>query len=340
MSVDVHREMRKIFALTEINSNNAPRARVFGFIEVDGEVVPIRNLKQLIALTATLDYEHNQLPKEVRQEAKLNMSNRSMAKNNRAIAEIDIKDFDKEECYDATVIDVWSFKKSDGIKDGLPMPFGNQCSGFDYEAFGQHIYTSENLYLCGQFSDYENGDREHLRRIQQQILSEPNGYTAKKKVKNANKDLMRSDWDTSLMFNWMLLCVWLKCVGNEKFRSLLLSLPPNSVIVEDSTNVGGTTSLIWGAKNEILDEARRHAQRLAEIKSIRSKDKKATTQEKMLEASNNLYWLGEFKGKNFMGKILMLCQKALLNDSQPPIDYGLLESRHIYILGEELSFLK
>lgn len=39
-----------------------------------------------------------------------------------------------------------------------------------------------------------------------------------------------------------------------------------------------------------------------------------------------------------MGKILKQCQLALLNDTEPPIDYELLRSKHIHLLGQEILF--
>ena len=47
---------------------------------------------------------------------------------------------------------------------------------------------------------------------------------------------------------------------------------------------------------------------------------------------------GVFEGKNFMGKILMLCREALKNDSVPPIDFDLLKSKNIYLLGRKVVF--
>ena len=41
---------------------------------------------------------------------------------------------------------------------------------------------------------------------------------------------------------------------------------------------------------------------------------------------------------NIMGKILMICREALVNGCEPVIDYALLRSKHINLLGKELNF--
>ena len=43
-------------------------------------------------------------------------------------------------------------------------------------------------------------------------------------------------------------------------------------------------------------------------------------------------------GINCMGKILKMCQLALLDGTEPPIDYDLLRSKQIYLLGKLLTF--
>ena len=47
---------------------------------------------------------------------------------------------------------------------------------------------------------------------------------------------------------------------------------------------------------------------------------------------------GKLVGGNAMGKILMLCRDALRNHQEPFIDYDLLRSKHIYLLGQLLTF--
>ena len=47
---------------------------------------------------------------------------------------------------------------------------------------------------------------------------------------------------------------------------------------------------------------------------------------------------GVFEGKNFMGKILMLCGEALKNGGVPPIDFELLRSKNIHLMGNKITF--
>ena len=56
-------------------------------------------------------------------------------------------------------------------------------------------------------------------------------------------------------------------------------------------------------------------------------------------ARNELHYVGKFKGgHNYMGKILKRCQDALLDGTEPTINYDLLREKKIYLFGELLSF--
>ena len=48
--------------------------------------------------------------------------------------------------------------------------------------------------------------------------------------------------------------------------------------------------------------------------------------------------VGEWKGQNNMGKILMICRDCLIEGIEPPIDYDLLNWSNIYLFGERLTF--
>ena len=48
--------------------------------------------------------------------------------------------------------------------------------------------------------------------------------------------------------------------------------------------------------------------------------------------------IGIFTGQNNLGKILMICRDCLIQGVEPPIDYSLLDSKGIYILGKRISF--
>lgn len=57
-----------------------------------------------------------------------------------------------------------------------------------------------------------------------------------------------------------------------------------------------------------------------------------------LEEFNNFTDYGTFRGRNVMGKILTICRNCIVDGTEPPIDYELLKSKHIHLLGKELFF--
>ena len=57
------------------------------------------------------------------------------------------------------------------------------------------------------------------------------------------------------------------------------------------------------------------------------------------KASDMVNGIGSFVGQNNLGKILMICRDCLIQGVGPPIDYNLLETEDIHILGKRISFL-
>ena len=301
---------------------------VQGYIEYNDEIIKIKSFRQLQKL-------------QVKEIKALNEKNRRLIKNstNGNNYEFNINDFELIQTHDATKVDCWAFKTASDTKDGIILDLGNQCSGYPFSLHGHMFYTSESAYLCGQFS---NNTEEH-KRIQNQLLYEKNGYTAKKKVKNANKALIRADWD-SFRTEWMLYVIWAKC-QNRDFAEKLKLLPPNAIIIENSTTIHEGTSSSWGCKNVELEEARDKVKRyttLQYMKKVREgKIKKNSLELDALIQSerNKIQYIGTYSdGKNYMGKILKRCQLALLNNTEPRINYDLLRTKQIYLFGELLSF--
>lgn len=314
---------------------------VQGYIEYNDEIIKIKSFRQLQKLVEQIEYETSILPKQVKEIKALNEKNRRLIKNstNGNNYEFNINDFEIIQTHDATKVDCWAFKTASDTKDGIILDLGNQCSGYPFNLHGHMFYTSESVYLCGQFS---NNTEEH-KRIQNQLLYEKNGYTAKKKVKNANKTLIRADWD-SFRAEWMLYVIWAKC-QNKDFADKLKSLPSNAVIIENSTTVHEGTSSIWGCKNKELEDARDKVERftvLQYMKKVRDGKIKMNSQElnALIQSERNkIQYIGTYSdGKNYMGKILKRCQLALLNNTEPKINYDLLRSKRIYLLGELLEF--
>lgn len=139
----------------------------------------------------------------------------------------------------------------------------------------------------------------------------------------------------------MMLVIWEKCKSNSAFRDILLSIPQDAIIIENSTNVGSddrtkSTSTIWGCWNQELMNARSIIEKdIANRTSARTK--KDIEYQQIIER-NKINHIGIWKGKNLMGKIHKLCQIALLTNSEPPINYDLLILKNIRWFGGTLKF--
>lgn len=316
-------------------------AEVQGYVEYDDEIIKIKSFKQLQKLVSQIEYETKILPSEVKEIKAINKRNKDLIKKTQFNKnyEFNINDFEIMQTHDATQVDCWAFKTASDTKNGFVIDLGNQCNGYPFNLNGHTFYTSESAYLCGQFS---NNTEEH-KRIQNQLLYEKNGYTAKKKVKNANKLSIRNDWE-SFMAEWMLYVIWAKC-QNRDFANKLMDIPVDAVIIENSTTIHEGTSVCWGCKNFELEEARDKVERYTKLqymKKVRSGKIKSNAQElkELIQSERDeIQYLGTFShGKNYMGKILKRCQLALLNNTEPNINYNLLRLKRIYLLGELLTF--
>ena len=283
------------------------------------------------------------LPKEAKAIIALNKKNQTEVRKNNLNKDYQFNlEWDSIDEYDATNYDCWSFKTADDEKDGILLDLGNQCSGYPFQFHGHTFQTSESAYLCGQFSL----NTDECKQIQNQLLYERNGYTAKKKVKNANKEQIRSDWN-EIMADWMCYVIWAKCRGNEDFANKLKSIPRDAIIMENSTTIHEGTSVFWGSKNKEMEEARDKVARYAELQYLKKvrqgkiKKNQSDLDEIMQAARNDIHYIGSFTdGHNLMGKILKRCQIALLDGKEPKIDYELLRSKEIYLFGELLRFKK
>jgi hypothetical protein len=54
--------------------------------------------------------------------------------------------------------------------------------------------------------------------------------------------------------------------------------------------------------------------------------------------TNKVNSVGEWRGQNNIGKILMICRDCLAQGTEPEIDYELLDSSNIYILGKRIFY--
>lgn len=236
----------------------------------------------------------------------------------------------REEAYEASSLNCFAFRHGYDMRQGLSLSLGNMVRGFDFDLQGIHFHNSECAYIAGAFS---YGTDAHLA-IQRQLVVCDNGYAAKKSIRKPYESLKRSDWER---FNvqWMLYVVWQKCLGNGAFRNLLLSIPKDAVIIEDSTFLKGHRAAIWGCRN---DELKKHLDALRKELKAQGMCKAAIKREQDRMRLGEWSTTGIFRGQNLMGKILMVCKQALEQGAEPPIDYALLQDAHINLLGRELTF--
>ena len=329
---------------TELMGNGRAKgtdAEVQGYIEYNDEIRKIKSFAALQKLVSQIEYETKVLPKEAKAIMAVNKRNKMAIAQAKQNDQYHFKtDWNSIENYDATKYDCWSFKTGNDEKDGVLLDLGNQCSSYPFSFHGHLFQTSESAYLCGQFSQ----NTEECKRVQYQLMYERNGYNAKKKIKSANLNLIRSDWE-EFMPEWMLYVIWAKCKGNQDFADKLKSIPRNAIIIEDSTTIREGTSIYWGSKNEELEKVREKVIRYVELqymKKVRQGKIKRNQSEldaEMQAARNEIHFIGTFsKGHNYMGKILKRCQLALLDGSEPKINYDLLRQKRIYLFGELLRF--
>ncbi len=236
---------------------------------------------------------------------------------------------DREEAYVAKEHDCWTFCSREDTKRGIKLEFGNMIAGFRIEAGGKLFTCSEALYLCGQFS-LRGAEYEAVREA---LRSSAGGMRAKKGVKNKHKDMIREDFD-QFSTQWMLWVVWQKTVQNPQFRDLLLSLPKDALIIEDSSFQTSSTAKLWGTKNMELKRARTalgkrlEAERRSEFRTNKAFEAFVRDEQCKIEG------VGVFEGKNNMGKTLMMCKRALEHDTVPPIDRDLLRRSAIYLSND------
>ena len=236
----------------------------------------------------------------------------------------------REEVYQASPC-IWSFKYTDDIVNGMKLNLSNMVSAYPFECGGYLWKDSERLYLCGEFSTSSEQDYT----IQQRLVNSVSGYAAKRFVKSPNKRFVRADF-TSFRLQWMLYVVWQKCKGNADFRNLLLQVPDGVVLVENTTSDKGGTADVWGCRNRELVDYRSNL--AAEIIKANPTMKKKHLKHLINVETNKVNSIGEWRGQNNIGKILMICRDCIIRGTEPVINYDLLRDAQIHILGKPLQF--
>lgn len=237
---------------------------------------------------------------------------------------------DRVEAYDASTLNCYAFRRGTDSVEGHSLAVGNMVSGFPFAIEGVTFQNSECAYIAGMFSD----DTDNHHELQEALQVENNGFMAKKKIRRFNENKKRADWK-EFNVQWMLYCVWCKVVGNADFREMLLAIPSDATIIEDSTFQNGATAAVWGTKNVTQRRLVTDHKKLLEADgNSKAAIKKACDEKRLGEWRKQ----GVFVGKNLMGKILMLCRDAVLRNTTPDIDLDLLRSKQIYFFGKLLTF--
>lgn len=249
---------------------------------------------------------------------------------------------DRWERYDLKKTNCLPYRKKNDqlISNGqcIIMNLGNMIGGYPFEMLGHLFKDSECAYIAGAYS---NAGAD-CRKIQEELSAfTKGGYAAKQMYRKANNEvtaLVREDWE-SFNIAWMMLVIWSKVQSNSQFKDLLMSIPRDAHLIEDTSRQNGSTATIWGAKNPILTSKRKEKIALAE-KMLKTDG--VTVQKTIDEISqrveNRMTADGVFEGKNLMGKILKLISTSLLDGVEPPIDWELLNNKDIYWFGEKLNF--
>ena len=142
-------------------------------------------------------------------------------------ASIDVEDLQKDISINPKEYRVLTYSKPHDVCDGIEIHLGNQAGGFPFTSLGYEWKSVEFLYLCGEWS-WEGNDAV---AIQKDVCSAPSGYAARRYKKPKYARLVRDDYET-FRHQWMLWCVWQKCLGNEDYRKHLLSMPDDRIIIE------------------------------------------------------------------------------------------------------------
>ena len=305
---------------------------VQGYLQFADEITHITSFEQLKRWIKKYEPLINDLPQQAK--AILSEERRNARKVAKATNKIEIAaiDFYYEETIDASSVETWSFRKAEDERDGMDIDLGNMCITYPFAVNGRIFTNSEALYICGLFSN----DTAKHREIQEKLIAAKSGYDAKKVVRQKYEDSFgRDDWQ-SFNVEYMKWCVWQKVKGNDDFRQLLMSIPRNAYIIENSTQQKGATALFWGMANKDLEDKRSIIEECAAYKSPTLSKKELNRVQ--MEERNKINHVGTWQGVNCMGKILKWLQLCLLDGVEPNINYDLLRSKQIYLLGHLLTF--
>lgn len=289
---------------------------VTGYIEYNGQIEKVRDLKSLRRITEKLE----------RQTSLMKVKQVKLPKQT-PISLYDI-DLNKWEEYDASKVEIMSFRHNYDIVRGMIFNVGNMCSGYPFIVNGFKFHNSEAAYITGLYSL----DIQEHRRIQKLLMDNDDGYKAKKEFRNKRySDIARKDWDSYYM-EWMKYVVWQKCTTNNEFAKLLKFIPSTAMVVENATGMTSPRAQLWGCFNEYLEELRDAKELMFQTRHPKAIDREIN------EERNRWNNFGIWKGRNAMGKIIKMCSVCLKSGMEFPINYTLLRSKHIFICGKEVEY--
>jgi hypothetical protein len=93
---------------------------------------------------------------------------------------------------------------------------------------------------------------------------------------------------------------------------------------------------VWGCRNKELVGYRNAL--AAEITEANPSMKKKALKHLINVETNKVDSIGEWRGQNNIGKILMICRDCIKEGKQPVMDYSLLRDAQIHIFGKLLQF--
>lgn len=319
----------EVWEITDNSNYSALNSQVRGYLEFGGEIKRILSFKELENWVKKIKPQVMELPKKASEIKRIESKNKKALEIQKA-KQYDLNDIDlfREEIYDTTKLNCWTFRKGNDEREDIKISLGNMCSGYPFNIYNRPFSNSESAYIAGMFSN----DTEEHKSIQIELQNEENGYAAKKTIRRKYESKKRSDWE-EFNVQWMFFVVWQKCLTNAEFRKLLSTeIPADAVIIENSTRQNSETASFWGAKNIELEDSRDIIEKFVKFNNPYANTKELE-QMTMIER-NRINTIGSFIGVNCMGKILKICQIALIANREPPIDYELLRRKEIHLLGE------
>ena len=311
--------------------------QVNGYLEFNGEIKRITSLSDIKGWLKKYEPIIETIPQEYKSITSKNKKNQKKVETSTEKYDFSTINLFQSETIDCSKYHVWSFRKAEDETelDGetLQNNLGNMCIGYPFIMDGENFLNSESAYICGMFSN----DTEEHKSIQKKLQNEASGYSAKKAIRRKYEDKKRPDWE-EYNVEWMKYVVWTKVNGNPDFKGLLMKIPIDAIILENVSfqNKSAVTSTFWGARNEELKKCVDIIERYVEYNNPNVKSKELARLK--MEERNKIKYVGSYVGTNCMGKILKMCQLALLNGTEPSIDYDLLRSKQIYLLGKLLTF--